>query len=119
LYWDSEKAELFPILDTVFSTRPTAEWCEVLRAAGIRHAPVRDHAEVIADASVWTNGYLTHVKGRDGTDTAAVVPPVRFSQTPARAGAVAPELGEHTEEVLLEIGYTWDDIAHLRDQGAF
>jgi len=32
---------------------------------------------------------------------------------------VAPELGEHTEEVLLEIGYTWDDIAHLRDQGAF
>ena len=111
--------ELFPILDSVFSTRPTAEWCEILGAAGLRHAPVRDHAEVIADPSVWTNGYLTTVKDRDGTDTRVVVPPVRFSQTPARAGGAAPELGEHTEEVLLEIGYTWDDIAQLRDRGAF
>ena len=49
LYWDSVKAELFPILDAVFSTRPTADWCEILGAAGLRHAPVRDHAEVIAD----------------------------------------------------------------------
>ena len=119
LYWDSVKAELFPILDSVFSTRPTAEWCEILGAAGLRHAPVRDHAEVIADPSVWTNGYLTTVKDRDGTDTPVVVPPVRFSQTPARADGAAPELGEHTEEVLLEIGYTWDDIAQLRDRGAF
>jgi crotonobetainyl-CoA:carnitine CoA-transferase CaiB-like acyl-CoA transferase len=119
LYWDAEKAELFPILDAVFSTRPTAEWCEILGAAGVRHAPVRDHAEVIADPSVWANGYLTTVKDRDGADVSVVVPPVRFSQTPARVGAVLPELGEHTEEVLLEIGYTWDDIARLRDQGAF
>jgi len=119
LYWDTEKGELFPILDAVFSARPTAEWCEILGAAGLRHAPVRDHAEVIADPSVWANGYLTTVKGRDGADTPIVVPPVRFSQTPAEAGAVPPELGEHTEEVLLEIGYTWDDITELRDRGAW
>jgi len=116
LYWDEEKAELFPILDEVFSTRPTAEWCAVLRAAGLRFAPVRDHAEVVADPSVWTNGYLAVVEGNDG-ETKVVAPPVRFSATPAAPAADPPELGQHTEEVLLEIGYSWDDIGRFRDGG--
>jgi crotonobetainyl-CoA:carnitine CoA-transferase CaiB-like acyl-CoA transferase len=117
LYWDSEKAELFPILDEVFATRTTDEWCAVLSAAGLRHAPVRDYADVVADPSVWINGYLAKIEGPDG-EVNAVVPPVRFSETPAQPGALAPELGQHTEEVLLELGYSWDDIGRLRDDGA-
>ena len=112
-YWDEEKAALFPLLDEAFSTADTATWCERLGAAGLRHAPVRDHAEVIADPDVWANGYLVNV---DGTDVVAA--PVRFSATPAQPSAVAPELGQHTEEVLLELGYSWDDIARLQDAGA-
>jgi crotonobetainyl-CoA:carnitine CoA-transferase CaiB-like acyl-CoA transferase len=112
-YWDEEKAALFPLLDEAFSTADTATWCERLSAAGLRHAPVRDHAEVIADPDVWANGYLVNV---DGTDVVAA--PVRFSATPAQPSAVAPELGQHTEEVLLELGYSWDDIARLQDAGA-
>jgi formyl-CoA transferase len=68
---------------------------------------------VIADPDVWANGYLVNV---DGTDVVAA--PVRFSATPAQPSAVAPELGQHTEEVLLELGYSWDDIARLQDAGA-
>jgi crotonobetainyl-CoA:carnitine CoA-transferase CaiB-like acyl-CoA transferase len=117
LYWDSEKAELFPILDEVFATRTTDEWCALLAAAGLRHAPVRDYADVVADPSVWTNGYLAKIEGPEGKVN-AVVPPVRFSETPAQPGALAPELGQHTEEVLLELGYSWDDIGRLRDDGA-
>jgi formyl-CoA transferase len=45
--------------------------------------------------------------------------PIRFSATPAEPGVVAPELGAHTEEVLLEAGFDWDDIASLRADGAF
>lgn len=110
LYWEAEKAELFPLLDGAFAAATTAEWCDRLRAAGIRHAPVRDHAEVIADPNVWANGYLVKVDGVD-----AVAAPVAFSDTPASTSATAPELGQHTEEVLLDLGYTWDDIARLQD----
>jgi CoA:oxalate CoA-transferase len=113
LYWDAEKAELFPLLDEAFETATTAEWCDRLRAAGLRHAAVRDHGEVVADPNVWANGYLVNVDGID-----VVAAPVSFSATPAQSSAVAPELGQHTEEVLLELGYSWDDITRLQDAGA-
>jgi crotonobetainyl-CoA:carnitine CoA-transferase CaiB-like acyl-CoA transferase len=113
LYWEADKAELFPLLDEAFAAATTVEWCDRLRAAGLRHAPVRDHGEVVADPNVWANGYLMNV---DGTDVVSA--PVSFSGTPARPSAVAPELGQHTEEVLLDLGYTWDDITRLQDSGA-
>jgi crotonobetainyl-CoA:carnitine CoA-transferase CaiB-like acyl-CoA transferase len=116
-YWAAQKAELFPLLDAIFATRTTEEWCKILSAAGLRHAPVRDHAQVAADPAVWENGYLTNVETSSG-QAAVVASPVHFSHTSARVSATAPELGQHTEEVLLEIGYTWEDIGTLTAEGA-
>jgi len=61
---------------------------------------------------VWANGYLVNV---DGVDVVAA--PVAFSATPAKPSAVAPELGQHTEEILLTIGYNWDEIGRLQEAG--
>lgn len=116
LYSEEDKAKLFPLLDEAFGERATSEWCDLLAAAGMRHAPVRDHAQVVADAGVWENGYLVTVQGSGG-ETAVPGSPVRFSGTPARAAADAPELGQHTEEVLLEAGYTWEQISELSASG--
>jgi formyl-CoA transferase len=113
LYWETEKAQLYPILEEVFATRTTAEWMALLAANDLRCAPVRGYAEVVADQGVWDNGYLV----RPDEDTIAVAPPVRFSETPAHVDAVAPELGQHTEEILLELGYDWDEIIRLKDTG--
>ena len=120
LYFEEDKAELWPILDEVFASKPTAEWCELLGAAGLRFAPVRDHAEVAADAGARANGYIVRVVDDDAPGTAAEVvgTPVRFSEPMPALRARPPELGEHTEEVLLEAGYSWDEITALSTEGA-
>jgi crotonobetainyl-CoA:carnitine CoA-transferase CaiB-like acyl-CoA transferase len=84
--------------------------------AELRFAPVRDHAAVVADAAVWDNGYLATAERPDGAQQ-VVAAPVRFSATPAEPPAFAPELGQHTEEVLLELGYSWADISALGEAG--
>jgi crotonobetainyl-CoA:carnitine CoA-transferase CaiB-like acyl-CoA transferase len=43
--------------------------------------------------------------------------PIQFSETPAEIGWVAPQLGAHTEEVLLEKGYSWEELEKLKEEG--
>jgi crotonobetainyl-CoA:carnitine CoA-transferase CaiB-like acyl-CoA transferase len=108
-----QKAELFAVLAEVFKTRPTTEWCDILRAAGQRYAPVRNYAEVADDPQVWENGYLAEV---DGVRTVGT--PIRLSDTPARVGGPAPELGADTVDVLGAAGFTPEEIAELYAAGA-
>jgi crotonobetainyl-CoA:carnitine CoA-transferase CaiB-like acyl-CoA transferase len=115
---EEQKPVLFAILDDVFRTRPTADWCAVLGAADQRYAVVRDYAEVVADPQAWANGYLLEHEDGDGRRQTIVGTPIAMSMTPTAAGGPAPELGQHTEEVLLELGYTWEDISMLRLAGA-
>ncbi len=112
LYFEADKAELFPVLNEVFRTKTTAAWIEVLRGAGIRYAPVRDHAEIVADPDSWENGYLSET---DGTKYVRV--PVAFSDTPAVRPTPPPALGEHTFDVLDSLGFTGEEIAEMAATG--
>ena len=112
------RAELVAIIDEVFPTRTIDEWEATLDEAGVRYGLVRDYETIVADETMYDNGYLQRVEGADGSRV-VIGTPIRMSATPLEPGAVAPELGQHTEEVLLEHGYTWDDIVALREQGAF
>ncbi len=111
-------ATLNGILEETFVERTTAEWTARLRAEGQRFAPVNDYAAVVADPQAWANGYLVKAEHPVWGEITMVGSPLRMSATPPTPGVTAPELGQHTEEVLLEAGYSWDDIAKLREDGA-
>ncbi|MCH2169136.1 CoA transferase [Myxococcota bacterium] len=112
------RRELFEDLAVTFREKTTAEWESILEGGGFRYAAVRTHLEVADDPAVYENGYLQHIEHPDWGPSSAVGCPIRLSDTPARPGQVAPELGQHTEEVLLEHGFDWEQIAALREQGA-
>jgi len=109
---------LFEILAACFRTRPTAEWERVLAASDQRFAAVRDYLDVAADESPYQNGYLQRIEHPEQGPMPAIGSPIRMTDTPIRPAALAPELGQHTEEILLELGYDWDEIAALRDAKA-
>ncbi len=112
------RAELRVVFDAIFETRPTAEWCERLGAEHQRFAAVRNHAQVVADPQTTANDYIVDVEHPAWGPMKAIGCPVTMSGTPTRWGIEAPELGQHTEEILLEHGYSWDDIGKLQDEGA-
>src|SRR5262245_53511875 len=97
-------------LDVIFGSRTLAECRERLETVEGVWAPMQTAKEVGQDRQALANGYLTDVDRGDGTAFTLVASPVQFDETTPslRPG---PDLGQHTEEVLLDRGYTWEELA--------
>jgi crotonobetainyl-CoA:carnitine CoA-transferase CaiB-like acyl-CoA transferase len=80
-------------------------------------APVQDVDDVLADPQTWAAGGFVDVPGPDGT-TPMIATPVDFAGTPWSPRWVAPDIGEHTRDVLRELGRTEEQIDALYDCGA-
>ncbi|GJM37027.1 MAG: CoA transferase [Acidimicrobiales bacterium] len=110
--------DLFAAIGEAMRSRTTAEWGAAFTNPDIRWSPVQRRLAAAADPDLHASGYFYTEDHPEWGEITMVGHPIRFSDTPARPGGLAPELGQHTEEILLEIGRSWDDITALRDQGA-
>jgi len=108
---------LFHILEEVFLARTLDEWKVRLTEAGLPWAAVQSLPEVIADPQARANDFFVPYDHPTHGRMELVANPIKLSQTPATVRIPAPELGQHTEEVLLEYGYTWEDIQRFKEQG--
>jgi crotonobetainyl-CoA:carnitine CoA-transferase CaiB-like acyl-CoA transferase len=109
--------ELIAILDQTFATKTRHEWMKALREGGdFIYTVVNAVADLPDDPQVRANEYIVphEVPGLGQMQLLGM--PVKLSETPGDPRGHAPELGEQTESILTEmLGYTWDDIARLRD----
>ncbi|MDP6100376.1 MAG: CoA transferase [Dehalococcoidia bacterium] len=111
-------AEMNSIVENVFATKTRQEWLDILGQYQFAHAPIFDYDEMSEDPQVLGNEYLVEMDHPTMGKVKTLGFPVKFSETPARIQSPAPEFGQHTEDVLLEAGYSWEDIAVLRERGA-
>lgn len=111
--------ELIPILDRIFSQRTLEEWMQILEERGdFIYCPVQRISDLPGDPQVIENEYVQDYEHPVLGKIKLTGIPVKLGQTPGSIRLPAPALGEHTEEVLTEIaGFSWEEIAALKEQG--
>jgi formyl-CoA transferase len=94
--------------------RTSAEWVEAMNTAGVPCGPINSIDQAFADPQVQHLGIAQDVATPGGGKTTLVGQPIDMSRTPSRLAAPTPELGEHTDEVLKEFGFSAQEIDGLR-----
>jgi crotonobetainyl-CoA:carnitine CoA-transferase CaiB-like acyl-CoA transferase len=111
------REEIGRLLDEAFSKKTRAEWAQIFRDAKMRCDPCLTYEEICAHPQMATNDmiYATNHPKRGEIKMLGI--PVKLKKTPGKPQGPSPLLGEHTEEILLKLGYKPKDIAELEKQG--
>lgn len=115
---------LIPLMQTVTRTRSTAQWITLLEDKAVPCGPINNMAQAFADEQVQARGLVVKQpvaqvnKAQEAIDNiATVASPLRLQATPPVLRRAPPGLGEHTDEVLAELGLTAAEVATLRSRG--
>jgi crotonobetainyl-CoA:carnitine CoA-transferase CaiB-like acyl-CoA transferase len=111
-------AQLTAILDDVFTAQPMAHWYEVFNAVHVTFGVVREPQEVINDPQLRANDIVVPLEGAGGKLTSTISSPIQVHGVAKVPAKRAPQLGEHNEEVLRELGFSAAEIDGLRASGA-
>lgn len=112
------RSEVIARIDEIFRERDFADWAARLTANDCVWAPMQTPAEVARDPQVTANGYLLPGDHPEHGAFHTVASPVQLGGQTVGTSRTAPDLGQDTEAVLLECGYTWEDIARLKEENA-
>ena len=109
--------KLVSLLDKVFATKTREEWMQILRENDCICERIASFDDLLIDPQVLANNYLPEFDHPTYGKTRYAPIPFELSKTPGAIRLAAPQFGQHTEEVLVEIlGYTWGDIAGLKQR---
>ena len=109
--------DLVPIVEEAMVKKTMDQWKPILDSYELIWAPAQDASDVAKDEQAWENNFFAVVEHPTKGKAKLVANPIKLSKMPPSIRTTAPELGQHTEEVLLENGYSWDDISHLKEIG--
>ena len=113
--WQNRE-ELIGIIGEILASRTMKQWERIFRKNDCIYGRVATPVEVTTDPQAIANGFFADLH-HPTLEMRVVTTPVKFCQNPASVRAPAPEVGQHTEEVLLDLGYSWEDITQLKEQG--
>jgi crotonobetainyl-CoA:carnitine CoA-transferase CaiB-like acyl-CoA transferase len=111
-------SELTQILDEVFGSQPMAHWYEIFNCVHVTFGVVREPLDVINDPQLRANDIVVPLEGAGGKLTSTISSPIQVhgvAKVPARR---APSLGEHSEQVLKQLGFNATEIDALQASGA-
>jgi crotonobetainyl-CoA:carnitine CoA-transferase CaiB-like acyl-CoA transferase len=114
----ANREECVRTLDAIFAESTLDEWKARLADFSGVWAPVLDVKEVHSHPQVGPNGYLPTLTDNSGVEFRIVSAPMHFDNVPTAPQGPSPELGQHTEELLMNAGMEWVAISALRDAGA-
>jgi crotonobetainyl-CoA:carnitine CoA-transferase CaiB-like acyl-CoA transferase len=108
---------LVSLIKDIISNKTLEEWEKILRRHRIIYERCNSISEVVNDPQALENDFIVGIRHPSGHQLRLVNSPVKFSGTPSSIKSSAPEYGQNTEEILLELGYAWDNIAKFKEEG--
>jgi crotonobetainyl-CoA:carnitine CoA-transferase CaiB-like acyl-CoA transferase len=110
--------QLTAILDEVFCSHPMSHWSEVFNGVHVTFGAVRGPQEVINDPQLRVNEIVVPLEGAGGKLTMTISSPIQVHGVTKASARRAPELGEHNDEILKDLGFDAKSIDSLRASGA-
>jgi crotonobetainyl-CoA:carnitine CoA-transferase CaiB-like acyl-CoA transferase len=114
---EQHREALIRILDEIFASKNREEWEKRFRKNNLIYGRVQAPIEVTTDPQALANNFFADIHHPVAGQMKLVTTPVKFCQNPASLRVPAPEVGQHTEEILLELGYNRDDVTQLKGEG--
>jgi succinate--hydroxymethylglutarate CoA-transferase len=109
---------LSPIFNTVFETKTTTEWIEIFEGSGLPFSPINNMERTFSHPQAEARGMIAQrpLDAAESGEIRLIGPAVKFSGTAASIRSQPPRLGQHTDEVLRELGVAFADTVELRKQ---
>ncbi|KGM97112.1 CoA transferase [Clostridium botulinum] len=111
----SHTEDMVEIVENQFAKKSLEEWTKILNDADLPFEKIQLWEDILEDEQAWDNNYLRKIKYENGHEGILVNTPVKFEQMGLQGFKKAPKIGEHTKEVLLEMGYSEEQIRKIKD----